>query len=102
MSVLANASYGPGTGDEVVLPLRVGRQTGPDALTKRRPPLLTQRHRVAWRRCLATQERRPIVVEVAENRRYVDGTYLDLAESGRLEEVGQWLRPAQREAPSFI
>jgi hypothetical protein len=46
--------------------------------------------------------RRPIVVEVAEDGRYVDGTYLDLAESGRLEEVGQWFRLAQREAASFI
>jgi NAD(P)-dependent dehydrogenase (short-subunit alcohol dehydrogenase family) len=49
----ANASYGPGAGDEVVLPLRVGWQTSPNPLTKRRPPFFTQRHRVAWRRCLA-------------------------------------------------
>src|SRR5215218_1688258 len=83
---LANASDGPGTGNEMMLTLRVGRQTGPNSLTELRPPLLVKRHRVARRGCLAAQEWRPVVVEVPEDGWYVDGTYLDLFKSRRLEE----------------
>jgi len=71
---LANASHGPSAGDVVVLPFRVGGQAAPNALAKSRPLLLAQRHRVARGRVLAAQEGRPVVVEVAEDGRYVDST----------------------------
>jgi hypothetical protein len=75
---LANASYGPSAGNEVVFPFRVGRQTGPNPLAWHRSPLLVQRRRVGRRGRLDAQERRPLVFEVAEDGRYAGGTHFDL------------------------
>src|SRR5215217_5494544 len=82
--------------------LRVGRQAGPYTFTKRRTPLLAQRHHVSGRRRLTAQERRPEVVKVAENRRYFDSAYLDVPESCPPEEFGQRVRLAQSAASSFV
>src|SRR5829696_6143170 len=85
-----------------MLPFRVGRQVCSYAFTERRTPLLAQRHRIGRGRRLAAEERRPVVVEVAEDGRYVDSAYLDVIESGTTEEVGQRFRPAQRETAPFV
>ena len=58
------------------------RQIGANALAQRGAAFLVERHRVGGRRALATQERRPVVVEVAEDGRDVDRANLDAA-SGR-------------------
>ena len=71
-------------------------------LAQRRAPVLGQRHAVAGRGALATEEGRPVVVEVAEHGGHVDGAALDVAQTHLLEERRQRLGPADREAPAFV
>src|SRR5581483_8418622 len=64
--------------------------------------LVGERHAVAGRRGLPTEKWHPVVVEIAEHRRDVDGPHCHIGEIGILEESSQWLRLADWEPATFV
>src|SRR5690242_15054854 len=66
------------------------------------PPLLIQRHHIDGCRTLAAKKWHPVVVEVAEDRRHIDGARLDVLESGPGEKLREWFGRAEREATALV
>src|SRR6266849_10000633 len=92
----------PGTGDQMDAAVGLDRHRRPDPLAEGGATLLGERHAVAGRRRLAAEKRRPVVVEVLEDGRHVDGEDPDLRQARRLEELDE--RPGARalESPSLV
>src|SRR5919197_2257298 len=76
---MTNATYRPRLCHQMDRPVWSNRETGPNLLAEHCPACVVQRHRVACCRRLAAQERRPIVVKVAEVGGDVDRTHHDVA-----------------------
>src|SRR5688500_12052961 len=77
----APASHGPRPRDEIDRAIGRDGKRGANALAQRHAALFAQAHRVGRPRTLATQERTPEVVEIAEPRRHVDRSTLDSLEA---------------------
>src|SRR5215216_4467324 len=93
----------PGSRDEGDRAVVSDGQIGADAIAKSVPAILAESHRVAGGRALPPEEWRPVVVEVAKQRRHIHGACLDPAQPGVAEEIGQDLRSANgAEASSLV
>src|SRR5215207_11463170 len=100
---LALAADRPGSCDEGDRGVSSDGQIGADALAESGPAVLAEGHRVAGGRALSTEEWRPVVRKVAEQRRHIDGKCLDPVQPGVAEEVGQTIRLADvAEASSLV
>src|SRR6516164_6927610 len=96
------AAHRPGAGDQVDTPVGLDLHRRLDPLAERGAPILAQRHAVAGGRTLTTGERRPVVVEVPEDRGHVDREHTHLCEAGRLEQLDQRPRPRDRESAALV
>ena len=86
-----SAPHCPGAGNEVNGAVCLDRQPGTQRFPHSRSPLLVERHGVRRGRTLPSEERSPVVVEVAKHRRNLDGGTRDIDEAclppQRLETV---------------
>src|SRR5215217_3900286 len=85
----------PGSCDEGDRAVVSDGQIGADAIAQSGPAVLAEGHRVAGGWALPPEEWRPVVVEVAEQRRHVNGACLNSTQPGFAEEAGQVLRLAE-------
>src|SRR5215217_5163256 len=93
----------PGSCDEGDRAVVGDGQIGADAFAQSGPAILTESHGVARSRALPPEEWRPVVVEVAEQRRHIDGACLNSTQPDAAEEAGQVLRLAEgTEALSLV
>jgi hypothetical protein len=82
--------------------VRLERHGGPDALPDGRAPIGLEAHQVRRRHADSREEWHPVVVEVGEVGRDLDGPDLDPGETRRPEQLGQRPRRADRETRSLV
>src|SRR6266849_9749580 len=97
-----DAADRPGASDQTDAAVGLDRQGRPDALTEGGAALLAERHAVPGRGRLPAEERRPVVVEVLEDRRNVDRENADVLQAGALEELDERRGPGEWKPPSFV